>query len=38
MPLEVGTALIHLTQHYTCSEGKKESEIFKKSQRLFCIT
>lgn len=29
MALEVGAAaLIHLTQHYISSEGKKENEIF----------
>lgn len=38
MPLETWTALIHLTEQYTCSGSKKESEIFKKCLRLICIT
>lgn len=38
MPLETWTALIHLTEQYSYLEGIKDSEIFKKSQRLICTT
>lgn len=31
MSLETWTVLIHLTEQYTCSEGKKEAEILEKS-------